>query len=550
MLRQVIIHSLTKSNATTALLNKCSTIHNHKCMLPLIQNLHTSNITSNHKHVTEQPQILTEEEYLMKTKAHPDVFGAAFKEEAQGDEGDKEEEAYFEDQPLPEQKLRTKQYADMIKELIRKRKIQEAIDVMEVRMIKEDRVKPEGYIYNLLMGACGRVGYTKKAFSLFNRMKQRGLSPMGGTYTALFNACANSPWQADGLSRATHLRNLMLEKGHEANSTTYNAMIKAFGRCGDLKTAFELVDEMVEKKLPTLENTFNFLLQASITDRDAGFRHALLVWRKMVAKNIRPTLYSYNLMLRSVRDCGLGDVEITKDVINRIVGTENVAYLGGESGTELLGSCDSEKQLQMPPTQITEINQPNLLAKRPHLGSIVSIAEIAKAEDRLLIVGGLTGFLNDLTQNECSPDVKTFTLLLDCIPSTLAAENELLKTMKKYKVKPDVDFCNMLIKKRSMRFDYENAKAVVNMLKEMNKLPNLMTYGVLALSCQTKQEAMELIEEMLQKKYRCLHSKTFFNLNYAFYLQIEHTDSRNSFAQCLPSHEFFVCSRNYGIVSG
>lgn len=40
------------------------------------------------------------------------------------------------------------------------------------------------------------------------------------------------------------------------------------------------------------------------------------------------------------------------------------------------------------------------------------------------------------------------------------------------------------------------------MLKEMDKLPNVMTYGVLALSCQTKQEAMELIEEMLQKKYR------------------------------------------------
>lgn len=464
MLRQVLIHSLTKSNATTALLSKCINNQNHKFMFPFALYIHTGNITFNHKHVTREPKdptILTEEEYLMKTKAHPDVFGAAFETEEEGDEGDKEEEQYFENQPLPTQKLSTKQYADMIKALIRKRKLQEAIDVLEIKILKEDRVKPEAYIYNLLLGACGRVGYTKKAFSLFNDMKRRGLSPVAGTYTALFNACANSPWPADGLSRANHLRNLMFEKGHEANATTYNAMIKAFGRCGDIKTAFEIVDEMVAKRLPTCEDTFNFLLQANITDKEAGFRHALIVWRKMLLRNIRPSKFTYNLMLRCVRDCGLGDIEVTKDLIEKIVGTEGVTYLSNENETKLLGSGDNEqqeKQLQVPPTQITEINQPNLLAKRPHLGSIVSIEEITKAEDRLLLVGGLTGFLKELAENECKPDIKTFSLLLDCIPSTLAAENELLGVMKKYNVKPDVDFYNMLIKKRSMRFDYENAK--------------------------------------------------------------------------------------------
>lgn len=33
-------------------------------------------------------------------------------------------------------------------------------------------------------------------------------------------------------------------------------------------------------------------------------------------------------------------------------------------------------------------------------------------------------------------------------------------------------------------------------------LPNVMTYGVLALSCRTKQEALELIDDMLMHKYR------------------------------------------------
>jgi pentatricopeptide repeat protein len=53
--------------------------------------------------------------------------------------------------------------------------------------------------------------------------------------------------------------------------------ILAFGRCGDLSTAFTLVDEMAEKEIVISSETFNFLLQACITDKDAGFRHALLV---------------------------------------------------------------------------------------------------------------------------------------------------------------------------------------------------------------------------------------------------------------------------------
>lgn len=53
--------------------------------------------------------------------------------------------------------------------------------------------------------------------------------------------------------------------------------ISAFGRCGDLSTAFTLVDEMAEKKVVISDETFNFLLQACITDKEAGFRHTLLV---------------------------------------------------------------------------------------------------------------------------------------------------------------------------------------------------------------------------------------------------------------------------------
>ena len=48
--------------------------------------------------------------------------------------------------------------------------IYEAIDMFETTMLKEDRVEPNRYVFTVLIGVLGRVGYTKKTFQLFNRV--------------------------------------------------------------------------------------------------------------------------------------------------------------------------------------------------------------------------------------------------------------------------------------------------------------------------------------------------------------------------------------------
>ena len=417
----------------------------------------------------------SEEKFLIKIKNDPDIFGQSIETQEEVDEGDLKEEEFLEHPVDASQKLRTKQYADIIKSLIRNRKIKEAIDVLEIKMLKEDRVKPESYIYNLLLGACGRVGYTKKAFSLYNKMKQRGLKPMGGTFTALFNACSNSPWPEDGLSRATHLREKLIEAGYKPNATTYNAMIKAFGRCGDISTAFSLVDEMDAAGIIIKQETLNFLMQSCISDKEVGFRHCLLVWRKFIDRNIIPDIHSYNLLLKCVRECGMGDTETTRDVINKIL-PENkklLEYTRSEASANVQVNSDELNSLEISKqdTEVVEMNniltevdtrfqenRPNLLSKTPHLGTILSLSEVLKPEDRLLLLGGFTGFLNNMVENKCHPDIKTFTQLLECIPNTSSTENELLLLIKKFNIKPDIDFYNMLIKKRSMCSNFEGAK--------------------------------------------------------------------------------------------
>ena len=102
------------------------------------------------------------------------------------------------------------------------------------------------------------------------------LVPEPKVFTSLFNACAKSGIMSYGLERANKLRYLMIEQGIEPTLITYQAMISAFGMCGDTEMVFSLVDEVLRKHRPN-QNLLCSALVACISDKEAGFRHAILV---------------------------------------------------------------------------------------------------------------------------------------------------------------------------------------------------------------------------------------------------------------------------------
>lgn len=425
-----------------------------------------------------KPKPVQNERELLKQKNDPDVFGTlsnpnsiTVHTEEQEDPDDLVEQDYLEKQPLRSQKLSTKQYATLILDHFKNYRFKEAIDVVEVRMLKVDRVQPESYIYNLLISELGRLGYVKKAFKLYNKMKKRGLKVVGATYTALFNGCATTPFRKDGLERAKQLREIMIEKGDEPNTQNYHAMMKAFGRGGDLVTVFELMDEMKEKKIPIEVRTFNFLLQAAYEDGEHGLRHALIVWHKIYRHGMRPDIYSFNMMLACARHCGIGNVESMQKMIGEIMFTTRKGLPSKVNTTkrvqgdqeEMLVIDDTKMPLESETTKEMTLEPipykaPNLLAREPNLGSLVALGHIDNKNDTLMLFGGVEGFLRQIDVNKALPNIKTFTQLLELIPPTYAAEKELLMHMRKYGVRTDVDFFNNLMKKRVIRMDYSGAR--------------------------------------------------------------------------------------------
>lgn len=148
------------------------------------------------------------------------------------------------------------------------------------------------------------------------------------------------------------------------------------------------------------------------------------------------------------------------------------------------------------------LSTPNLLAAEPTLGSLISLSEVQKPHERFVLLGGLIGFLEQMKIRNITPDIQMFTSLLEVIPPTKAAEKQLLMFVRRIGLKADIDFFNILIKQRSMRFDYEGGKEVLTMIRTAGLSPDIVTYGVLALGCKTVDEARQLLQEMCNKNIR------------------------------------------------
>lgn len=344
------------------------------------------------------------------------------------------------------------QYAKMMKSHLSKKDLKSALKVLD--SVKENRDKPTMYLYNLLLHSIADQGNVKQCFRLYNMAKRRGLQPNAATYTSLFNACAEGRNEL-ALEHLIKLRQSLYEQQFPLNEAHYNAMVKAYSWNNQIAEAFKLVDEMRDKSIPVKESTYNSLLHAAIADKEAGMRHALIIWHIMRLKKVNPSLTTYNLLLRTMRDTSFGSLKL-----------DDVLVSGWQKGKIVLKEGESPDLLKSPPVlnallipaekEVTQELTQDDVNSRKQIESI-NLNDVF-VNNRLILFGGLEGFLDRMAYYRVKPDIKTITLLLDLIPNSRQAEDVLIETADKRNVALDIDFFNMLIKRRSMRADYKGAK--------------------------------------------------------------------------------------------
>ncbi|XP_041533941.1 pentatricopeptide repeat-containing protein 1, mitochondrial-like [Microtus oregoni] len=479
-------------------------------------------------------------------------------------------------------------YFFQCKRLIKEGKLAEALDLFERQMLKEERLQPLECNYTVLIGGCGRVGYLKKAFKLYNDMKKRDLEPSDATYTALFNVCAESPWKDSALQSALKLRQQLLAKNFQLNLKTYHALLKVTAKCADLRMCLDVFKEIIHKGHRATEETFSFLLVGCIQDKKAGFLKAVQVWRQMLRLGIKPTRHGYNLLLGAARDCGLGDPEVAsrlllkpqeetipfqlpagrpearRKVQAKAVVDVSVRHVEAlERQLFLEPSQELERPSEFPETGVTSKIQPEIETKAepghipahtplalmlPPLNlevnilslgtlspTVVSFGTVATPADRLALMGGLEGFLGKMAEHGLQPDIKTLTLLAEVVEPGSPAESSLLTILDRHKVEADVTFFNTLIRKKSKLGDLEGAKALLPVLAKKGIVPDLRTFCNLAIGCRRPRDGMQLLADMKKSQmapnthiYSTLINAALKKLDYAYLIDILKDMRQNS----------------------
>ncbi|KAM7010123.1 uncharacterized protein LKV04_001959 [Tautogolabrus adspersus] len=426
------------------------------------------------------------------------------------------------------------------KKLIRENKLHEALDVFSKDMLQEERLQPEEFNYTVLIGGCGRAGLLKKTFKLYNDMKKRGLEATDATYTALFNACAESPSKQAGLQQALKLEQELRRKNYPLSTITYHALLKTHAYTNHLQACIHTIKEMLQNGHVVTQETFHYLLMSCLKDKETGFRLALQVWRQMLRSGIHPDSKNYNLLLRTARDCGIGNRALATRVLlspDLKYEGEGVSHVKSNSRYKNLIDIDFlERQLFIQPeplsdtlqdsryseeeesyrgkdsTQLVPVRQtislpvdsladsssaPNLLdvfeGKR---GCVVSLCAVDRVSDRLALIGGAEGFLEKMEANRLSPDIRTLTLLADTMEPGFKSLQTLLNVAKQHKVKLDVAFFNSVIRRTARAGDLEGAKMVLSVMRQRHVNVDVQTFGSLALGCEREKDALQLLKTM------------------------------------------------------
>ena len=104
----------------------------------------------------------------------------------------------------------------------------------------------------------------------------------------------------------------------------------------------------------------------------------------------------------------------------------------------------------------TAVHQPKRSVPAAVSFGFASLARLPS--QRLALLGGVRGVFEEMARDGLRPNLYTFTALLDLLPPTTRAENALLQLLHLCRVKPDVEFFNLLILRRASRADLDGAR--------------------------------------------------------------------------------------------
>ncbi|CAF4283814.1 unnamed protein product, partial [Adineta steineri] len=281
---------------------------------------------------------------------------------------------------------------------------------------------------------------------------------------------------------ATQFLDEIKSKGFRIEYRTYNAFIAAFGKHGQLKMAFQLADEMAEVGFIPNEDTYASLLIACQSEKNAGFKYAIEIWRRMLAFDIKPTPFHFGLLLNIACHCGLGSSESMHNLLfpplpqQFLIDEEEakdkeqqkISSTSSELSSEWWQDPDDIRKghvlsNHLRPFSDANILKPNMSYEQPNL---IHLRMPSSSAERLMLLGGIPGVLKHMQECNVVPNHIIFNTLLNLIPSVTEHEQALIHVSNVCEVKPNIQFYNVLILRRFRRGAKQEALQVLDLMRE------------------------------------------------------------------------------------
>ncbi|KAL3825928.1 hypothetical protein ACJIZ3_021957 [Penstemon smallii] len=411
----------------------------------------------------------------------------------------------------------------------------------DIEIIKDSR--PDTGAFNAVLNACASTGDVKKFHQLFDEMPEWGCEPDALTYNVMIKLCA----RVERKDLLVFVLERMIGKGVELCKTTLHSLVAAYVGFGDLDTAEEMVQAMrdgrkdickilrdssnysddeevkesennkndiFEKLLPNLIDVNNEPLELPVSFDPDSRIYTTLMKGYMKAGRVADTVR----MLEAMRD--------QKDSTSH---PDHVTYTTVISAFVKAGSMDRARQVLK---EMARIRVPaNLITYNILLKGYCHQLQIDKAEDvirEMIEVGiepdvvsyntlidgcilvddsaGALTYFNEMRKRSIAPTKISYTTLMKAFATSgqpKLANKVFDEMLKDPRVKVDLVAWNMLVEGYCKLGHVDNAKSIIQMMKDNGVYPNVATYGSLANGIALARKPGEALLLWNEIKERC-----------------------------------------------
>ncbi|XP_023528281.1 pentatricopeptide repeat-containing protein At3g09650, chloroplastic [Cucurbita pepo subsp. pepo] len=408
--------------------------------------------------------------------------------------------------------------------------------------------RPDTAAFNGVLNACANMGAYEKFLQLFEEMGEFGAEPDVLTYNVMIKLCA----RANRKDLIVYVLEMILAKDIPMCMTTLHSVVAAYVGFGDLETAEKVVQAMREGKrdicrilrdgnLKEIEDAED-LNEYEDEDEDEIFKKLLPNLNEdsdseppLLPKAYSPNSRIYTTLMKGYMNEGrvadtIRMLEAMRNQGDQSSHPDHVSYTTVVSALVKAGSMDRARQVL---AEMTRIGCPanrityNILLKgycrllqmdkaRELLKEMVNGAGIEPdvVSYNILIDGcilvddsaGALGFFNEMRSKGIAPTKVSYTTLMKAFAQSgqpKLARKVFDEMLNDPRVKADIVAWNMLIEGYCRLGLIEEAKQLVQKMKENGFFPDVSTYGSLANGISLARKPGEALLLWNEVKERC-----------------------------------------------